>query len=155
MEVRKKGFIGSLSTARPSLKLDLGEFEEDWAFEGARRLTLNNAVSDPAVVRQCLTYSAFADAGLPAPRCGFARVTVNGVDLGLYVNLEPVKEPFLERHWGDSSGNLYEGTLSDFTPSMSGTLEAKTNEDETDRGRQGGRTYIHAYIHTYIHTYRH
>ena len=46
----------------------------------------------------------------------------------LYVNLEPVKEPFLERHWGDSSGNLYEGTLSDFTPSMSGTLEAKTNE---------------------------
>lgn len=133
VEVRKKGFIGSLSTTRPSLKVDLGEFEGDWTFEGARRLTLNNAVSDPSVVRQCLTYGAFADAGLPASRCGFARVRVNGADLGLYVNVEPIKEPFLERHWGNASGNLYEGTLSDFVPDMSGTLEAKTNEDETDR----------------------
>jgi hypothetical protein len=133
VEMRKKGFIGSLSTERPGLKLDLGEFEEDWAFEGARRLTLNNAVSDVSVVRQCLVYSAFTDAGLPASRCGFARVRVNDEDLGLYVNVEPVKEPFLERHWGDDGGNLYEGTLSDFGPGMSGTLEAKTNEDETDR----------------------
>ncbi|MEC8423722.1 MAG: CotH kinase family protein, partial [Myxococcota bacterium] len=133
VEVRKKGFIGSLSTTRPGLKVDLGEFEREWTFEGARRLTLNNAVSDDAVVRQCITYSAFADAGLPAPRCGFARVHVNGDDLGLYVNLEPIKEPFLARHWGDSSGNLYEGTLSDFGPGLSGTLEPKTNEDETDR----------------------
>ena len=132
IEVRKKGFIGSLSVDRPSLKLDLGEFEEDWTFEGARRLTLNNAVSDPSVVRQCLTYGAFIDAGLPAPRCGFARVHVNGEDLGLYVNVEPVKEPFLKHHWGDDSGNLYEGTLSDFTPTLSGTLEPKTNEDDTD-----------------------
>ena len=133
VEVRKKGFIGSLSTERPGLKVDLGEFEDDWTFEGARRLTLNNAVSDPAVVRQCLTYSAFTDAGLPASRCGFARVHVNGEDLGLYVNVESVKEPFLEHHWGDSTGNLYEGTLSDFGPGLSGTLEPKTNEDETDR----------------------
>ena len=133
VEVRKKGFIGSLSVDRPSLKIDLGEFEDDWTFEGTRRLTLNNAVSDPSVIRQCLTYGAFADAGLPAVRCGFARVRVNGQDLGLYVNLEPVKKPFLRRHWGDDSGNLYEGTLSDFTPSLSGTLEPKTNEDATDR----------------------
>jgi spore coat protein CotH len=133
VEVRKKGFIGSLSTDRPGLKVDLGEFEDDWTFEGARRLTLNNAVSDPAVIRQCLTYGAFADAGLPAVRCGFARVRVNGEDLGLYVNLEAIKEPFLEHHWGDASGNLYEGTLSDFGPGMPGTFEPKTNEDETDR----------------------
>ncbi len=132
VEVRKKGFIGSLSVDRPGLKIDLGEFEEDWTFEGARRLTLNNSVSDPSKVRQCLTYSAFADAGLPAVRCGFARVRVNGEDLGVYVNVEPVKEPMLERFWGDDSGNLYEGTLADFTAGMSGTLEPKTNEDETD-----------------------
>lgn len=133
VEVRKKGFIGSLSDERPSLKIDLGEFEREWNFEGARRLTLNNAISDDSVVRQCLSYSAFADAGLPAVQCGFARVWVNGEDLGLYVNVEPIKEPFLERNWGDSSGNLYEGTLSDFREDLSGTLEAKTNEDSEDR----------------------
>lgn len=132
VDVRKKGFIGSLSTSRPSLKLDLVEFD-DLDFEGVERLTLNNSVSDISRVRQCLSYSIFEDAGIPAPRCNFATVSVNGENLGLYVHLEPMKEPFLERAFGDGSGDLFEGTLSDFTAESKGTLERKTNEDSDDR----------------------
>ncbi|MFT4976161.1 MAG: spore coat protein CotH [Myxococcota bacterium] len=131
IDIRKKGFIGSLSTDKPGLKLDLGEYD-DTTFHGERRLTLNNSISDPALIRQCLTYAAFNDAGLPASRCSLAQVTVNGEDLGIYVNVEPLKEPLIARHFERADGNLYEGTLSDFREGWTGTLEKKTNEDEDD-----------------------
>jgi len=132
IDVRKKGFLGSLNEDKPSLKLDLVEFDDDLNHHGVERLTMNNAISDPSLVRQCVGYQVFADAGIPAPRCNFARVSVNGVDLGIYVNVEPVKEPFLERHFDDASGDLYEGTLADFREGWTGTLERKTNEDSED-----------------------
>ena len=51
---------------------------------------------------------------------------------GLYIHLEELKKPFLARHFDSAEGNLYEGTVSDFTPSHRGTMEKKTNEDEDD-----------------------
>ena len=129
VDVRKKGFIGSLSSERPGLKLDLGEFVEGQTYSGARRLTLNNSVGDPSYVRQCVGYSAFRRAGIAAPRCNFARVSVNGEDLGLYVNVEPLKRPFLERAFGSAEGNLYEGTVSDFTEAEVYMLEPKNHEE--------------------------
>ena len=130
--VRKKGFLGSLSEEKPGLKVDLEEYGQEALFSGVERLTLNNAVSDPAYVRQCLAYGFYRDAGLPASRCAFARVAVNGDDLGLYVNVEPIKKDFLRRHFEDDGGNLYEGTLSDFREGWTGTFEKKTNEGEDD-----------------------
>ena len=57
---------------------------------------------------------------------------MNGRELGLYVHLEEIKKPFLARHFDSAEGNLYEGTISDFTPEYRGTMEKKTNEDEGD-----------------------
>jgi hypothetical protein len=131
--VRKKGFLGSLSTLKPALKIDLGEFQDNPAVYGLKKLTLNNAVQDAALVRQCLGYQLFARAGVPASRCNFARVTVNGADLGIFVNVEEIRAPMLARHFADNSGNLYEGTVSDFHPGLVDTFEAQTNEDEADR----------------------
>lgn len=130
--VRKKGFLGSLSSTKPALKIDFGEFGGTATWSGVERLTLNNALSDPSYVRQCLGYGFFRDAGMPASRCAFARVTVNGDDLGLYVNVEPVKKELIGRFFDDPGGNLYEGTLSDFREGWTGTLEKKSNEEEDD-----------------------
>ncbi|MFT5359532.1 MAG: spore coat protein H, partial [Polyangiales bacterium] len=52
VDVRKKGFLGSLSTTRPSLKFDIGEFVDEQTYGGVRRLTLNNSREDPALIRQ-------------------------------------------------------------------------------------------------------
>ena len=131
--VRKKGFYGSLSEDKPSLKIRLDKYDDDNAFDGgATRFTLNNAKQDPSAINTCMAYRIFAAAGLPAPRCNFATVEVNGNDLGLFVHVEDVKEPFLERHFGDATGNLYEGTVSDFNRGYRGTLEKKTNEATDD-----------------------
>jgi hypothetical protein len=131
--VRKKGFVGSQSDTKPSLKLRFDKYVDDQILGGVmKRMTLNNSIQDPSMVNTCLSYRVFAAAGNPASRCNFATVSVNGKDLGLYVHVEELKKPFLRRHFNSDDGNLYEGTVSDFTPTYRGTIEKKTNEDEDD-----------------------
>ena len=133
--VRKKGLIGSLSTTRPSLKVKFDKFVPDQTYGGMERLTLNNAVSDPALVKQCLGYALFSAAGVAAPRCNFAHVTANGDDLGVYVNVEPLKKDFLAAAYdGDNDGDLYEGTLSDFRPGWTDTFEPETSDTDPGLG---------------------
>ncbi|HVE48926.1 MAG TPA: CotH kinase family protein [Casimicrobiaceae bacterium] len=131
--VRKKGFFGSLDTTKPALKVDLDEFRDNAGIYGVKKLTLNNAKQDPSLIRQCVGYQLFANAGLPAPRCNFARVRLNDKDLGIYVNVEEIRKPMLARYFSNDKGNLYEGTVSDFHPVLINTFEAQTNESANDR----------------------
>lgn len=126
--IRKKGFLGSLNDTKPSLKVKLQEYVPDQTLSGVKRFTLNNTVQDPSYVNQCLGYQLFNAAGIPAPRCNFAKVSVNGEEMGVFVHVEAVKKPFLRMHYGNDTGNLYEGTLSDFREGWTGTFEKKTNE---------------------------
>ncbi len=131
--VRKKGFYGSLSKVKPSLKVRFDKFVDGQLLGGVmKRLTLNNAVQDLSMINTCMAYHVFAAAGLPTPRCNFATVAVNGENLGLYVHVESMKTAFLERNFSDSSGNFYEGTFSDFRPEWRGSLEKKNNEAAAD-----------------------
>ena len=131
--VRKKGFVGSQSDTKPSLKLRFDKYVDDQSLGGVmERMTLNNSIQDPSMVNTCLSYRVFAATGNPAPRCNFATVSVNGNNLGLYVHVEEIKAPFLARHFASTEGNLYEGTVSDFTATYRGTIEKKNNEDEND-----------------------
>ncbi len=131
--VRKKGFFGSLSEDKPSLKVKFSEYDPDLEFAGEKRLTLNNSISDESYVKQCLGYDLFRAAGVPAPRCGFATVSVNGDDLGVFVNVESIKKRFLRQHFSDDEGHLYEGALSDFRAGWVETFQVKTNKDAVDR----------------------
>ena len=131
--VRKKGFLGSQSDTKPALKLRFDKYLDGQALGGVmERMTLNNSIQDPSMVNTCLSYRVFAATGNPAPRCNFATVSVNGKDLGLYVHVEEMKAPFLSRHFESAEGNLYEGTVSDFTAVYRGTIEKKTNTDAAD-----------------------
>ena len=132
--VRKKGYFGSADSVRPSLKIKFDEYEEQDPIEGLSRLTLNNNKQDGSQLSQYLAYRLFRRAGNPAPRSNWAHVTVNGQSLGVYSNVESIKKPFLKRAFDDKSGNLYEGTLTDFHPSALTNIEVKTNDDENDLG---------------------
>ncbi len=131
--VRKKGFLGSLDEIRPSLKIKFDEYVPGREFHGLERLTLNNCKQDPAYIRQALAYQAFARAGIIAPRCNFAHVTVNGTDFGIFANVESVDTEFLRRRYFDDRGNLYAATLSDFRASWVNMFEKKTNDTNPDR----------------------
>jgi hypothetical protein len=146
--IRKKGFFGSLSETQPSFKLKFDEILGQVASNGQQlnsmdRLTLNNNLQDPAHVKQCITYDLMRQAGVPAPRCNFAHVTVitlNGavettvVD-DVYSHVDSIKDPFLRKNFGSDSdqGRIYEGTLTDFWPgSFRNTIEAKTASAAAD-----------------------
>ncbi len=130
--IRKKGFFGSIDRLKPSFKIDFGEFGNEMQIYGMDRLTLNNGRQDPSLIDACLGYDLYRAAGLVASRCSFAHVILNGEDLGIYVNVEAIKNPFLVRNYGDSTGNLYEGSLADFRENWIGVFEKKNNVDGTD-----------------------
>ncbi len=132
--VRKKGFVGSISSFKPSLKIKFDKYVKGQELLGLERLTLNNNKSDPALVRQCLVYYTFAQAGVPAPRCSFAHVTVNGRSLGVYTLLDSIKRRFIARHFKNADGSLYEGTMSDFAQGWTDTFEPKTSATDPTLG---------------------
>ena len=131
--LRKRAFLGSGSATRPSLGLRFDEFDSDQRFAGLKRISLNNNLQDPTLVHQALAYRIFAQAGVPAPRCNFARVTVNGKFLGVYSHVEAVEAEFLRRRFGDASGHLYEGLVTDFRPDWVKTFQRKNHQSDADR----------------------
>ena len=131
--IRTKGFIGSLNPERPSLKVKFDEYIDQSPIEGLDRLTLNNNVQDESLASQYLTYKLFNKAGIPAPRITHAKVTVNEVYLGVYSHVESIRAPFIKRHFGDYSGEFYEGTIADFYPRAVENIEAKNKRTEKNR----------------------
>lgn len=123
--VRKKGNLGSLSTTRPGLKIKANEYVTGQKIAGLKQLTLNNNKQDDSLISQCLGYGLFRAAGLPAPRCAFARVRLNGADLGVYSHVETIRDQFLARHFADDSGNLYESG-GDFVAGGVGGFQPKS-----------------------------
>ena len=126
--IRKKGFFGSLDSARPSLIVDFNRFVPQDPVRGLGRLTLNNNKQDTSCVGQFLAYRLFRAAGVPAPRVGFVAVTVNGEALGIYTHVESIKKPFLARVFGTDGGGLYEGTVADVIPGSLAKLEVETHD---------------------------
>jgi len=133
VDIRKKGFLGSLSASRPSFKLDFDELRPDRRFYGTRRMTLNNNLQDPSNTHTCMSYELFREAGVPAPRCNFARVSVNGKDLGIYSHIDSIKKLFLRRNFGNDTGNLYEAQIADFGENLKENFQLKTNKEVNDR----------------------
>ena len=131
--IRKKGFIGSQSHTRPSLKIKLNHIDTAAEIEGLTNLTLNNNKQDTSQVSQFIGYALFNAMGSPAPRCAYAKVTVNGKSLGIYSHVETFRPPFLKRAFGNDNGPLYEGTVVDFNKEWENSFEHKRGDDTLGR----------------------
>ena len=126
---RKKGFIGSMSWTTPSLKVDSDRFVDGQEFQdGTEHFTFNNNLQDPGRINTCMAYHVFRKAGVPAPRCAFASLEVNGKDFGVYTNVQPIKKAFLRQEFGNDDGDLYEGAVSDFTDAFLQTFDIKSDD---------------------------
>ncbi len=131
--LRKKGFIGSQSTSRPSLKIKLNRTDKERNIGGLTNLTMNNNKQDGSIVSQYMGYAMFNAAGSPASRCAFAKITVNGKNLGIYSHVESMRKPLLARAFSHENGTLYEGTVVDFYEGWEGSLEHKRGDDKPGR----------------------
>ena len=75
--VRFKGnssFNGSRGSLKRPFKLDFDRHVPGRTLAGLEELFLNNNANDPSQLRESLAYSAFAKAGVPAPRTTGLRV---------------------------------------------------------------------------------
>jgi spore coat protein CotH len=66
-----------------------------------KRLTLNAMTQDTSKIHEYGAYALFNAMGVPASKTGWARVYVNGVDRGLYLNVEQPDEVFASKRFKD------------------------------------------------------
>lgn len=93
---------------KAAFKVKFNELVKGQKLDGLKKLTLNNMVQDRSMLHETLAYEAFRGVGLPAPRTGYAKLTVNGVLYGLYLNVETYDDVWLPR-WFETTAHLLEG----------------------------------------------
>ncbi|WP_240733132.1 CotH kinase family protein [Jeotgalibacillus sp. S-D1] len=109
--VRVKGNSTLMSVAnsesdRYSFKLNFNKYiEQD--LDGFTKINLNNNFADPSYMREYLTYELMEKMGIKTPEYSYIRVSVNGEPYGLYLSVENIEEPYLERHFDNTTGNLF------------------------------------------------
>lgn len=127
--VRLKGNL-SLTTLdkKPSFKVKFNKYVKGGRFLELKKLTLHSMHQDPTMVREWLGYRLFRQLGVPASRTGYAQLTVNGEDYGLYLNVETPDDKMLARLFSNARGNLYEGEHGD-------DINRETDRWEQDEGK--------------------
>ena len=73
---------------------------------GYEKLKLSNSIFDPTFVRETIGYSS-SGFYLPTPETGYMNVSINGEELGLYVNAESINKQFLRKHFGNDNGTFF------------------------------------------------
>lgn len=139
--IRIKGQYGSARTldGKAALKLDLNWNGSGGSALGVHKLTLNNMVQDGSKIHEWLAYSLFRAQGVPTPRTGYAHVTLNGSDMGLYLNIETLDDVLVPRTF-PSTQHLYEGKYGQ-------DLVVENVDDlEVDMGSEGDRGDLEALI---------
>lgn len=107
--------VARTDSVRFSFKVDFDQYISGQNLEGLTKLNLNNSVSDPSYMREYLSYSLLNEMGISTPGYCYANVYINGELMGIYLAVEAIEEPFLERYFGSNYGTLYkpEGEGSD------------------------------------------
>jgi spore coat protein H len=130
--VKLKGAAGSFRPIdeRPGFTVHLGKFGGTQRFHGLLRFHLNNGAQDETRLCEWIGHDVFTAAGHPAPRVAHARVRLDDQDHGLYVLREAFDRQFLERVFGTTSGNLYDGG---FCQDVDAPLEKDSGDGPDDR----------------------
>lgn len=121
--VRYKGngtYMMSQGTEKKSLKVDLNEFVKGQKMAGVSKLNFHNNITDASWMNEPLSYALYRDAGVPAPRTSYARLTVSVPGLhtnrsfGLYSIVENLDDNWAEASFGTKKGAIFKPV----TPSL-------------------------------------
>jgi len=90
---------------RNSLYIKLNFIDKEQNYQGHQTVKLSSALRDPSMVREVFGYE-IARRYMPAPEANYTKVYVNGEYYGLFVNVEPIDDAFLVKHFGESGGTF-------------------------------------------------
>ena len=92
---------------KKSFKIDFNRYVDSLDYDKLEKLNFNNCFKDPTFMREKIMYDLSHEAGVPAPRCIFANVYMNGTYWGFYDVVEQIDDDFLNTHFDNSSENLF------------------------------------------------
>jgi hypothetical protein len=145
--VHAKGWYGSfrcLENDKAGLKLKFSSSSQ--RINGIKKITLNNMVQDGSMSHEALSYEVFRSMDIAAPRTGYARLTVNGVYKGMYLNIETYDDVSLAR-WFPKTTHLYEGSYGGFYD-WTTVADAYGPHYEVDEGDELNRTNLQTLLNT-------
>lgn len=93
----------------PSFTLNFSKHVPRQRFHGLEKISLNGSPQDPTRLSEKIARELYTRGGVPVPRAGYITAEMNGRKLGLFVMLEGWNRQFIERHFSDARGPLYEG----------------------------------------------
>ena len=74
--------------------------------QGYKTLVISQALRDPSLVREVLGYEIMRRY-MPSPKANYVNMTVNNENKGIYVNIEAIDAPFLQRTFNHTEGSLF------------------------------------------------
>lgn len=106
--IRYKGNSSSSPDPRHkrSFLIEFPAFVKGQRFLGLRHVALDNAVQFGSLFSERIVTDILHDLKVPASRCNYARVFLNGKFAGVFVNVERIDRPFLKRNFNSESGVL-------------------------------------------------
>jgi spore coat protein CotH len=126
--------VGNGAPGKSGFIIKFNEYVTGQKHLGLAKLTINNNVQDSSYIHQYVGYALFRELGVPASRAGFARVSFNEAEKGVYTLVEATdNHTFLDRWYGNHDGNLYEGEYGvDLNADGVGAYD-QDNGDDTSR----------------------
>ncbi|MDE7302378.1 MAG: CotH kinase family protein [Oscillospiraceae bacterium] len=99
--------VASSDSDRYSFKIKFDEYADGQTCFGLDMLVLNDMLGDATYMKEYTAFDMMKEMGIETPYFGYAMITLNGEDWGLYFALEAYSDSYKQRVSGDESGNLY------------------------------------------------
>jgi len=114
------------------LNIKLDYIIDDQDIEGYGTLKLANVYNDPSFVREALSYE-IARKYMPASEANYAKVYVNGTQLGLYTSVQDMDKFFMRTHFTSDENARFKGELgNNAQPGQMGGVWEYFGNDSTD-----------------------
>ncbi len=91
---------------KKSFNISLDAYRPDQNIYGYKTLNLHNCMGDPSFMAEVL-YEHQISKHVPSPKGNFAHLFINGMDWGIYANVQQVNRDFIKEWFLDNEGALW------------------------------------------------
>lgn len=99
--------VSASDSDRYSFRIKFDEYIKGQTCFGLESFVVNNMIGDNTYMKEYISYDLMTQIGVDAPCFGFANISLNGENWGLYLAVELYNDSYKERVYGDTSGMLY------------------------------------------------
>lgn len=99
--------VAGSDSDRFSFRFQFDKYDKDQTCFGLDSFVVNNMYADNTYMKEYLSYELMKEIGVAAPLFGYASISVNGKNWGLYLAVERYSKSYENRVFNTASGMLY------------------------------------------------